>query len=731
MENNNLNDLVLKAKQGDKKAFEVLYETTKSGIYFMCRKYADNEQDAQDLTSDTYVSALEKLSSLENPEYFVTWLNRIAINKCKNFLKHKKPSVFTEREEEKLNVTEEIADEFLPAEYAENNDRRRQLMDIIENDLSDVQRMTVVLFYYNSESIQSIAEIMECSQGTVKSRLNSAKKTIKAKIEEKHGGIKNFALVGLPLAFGSAAHETIVPASVSQSVTAALYGTAAGAASVAGAAAKTGLSLGAKIGIGVAAAVVVVGGAIAAITAMNGTGNNITVPAESYTESSRTTSSDTSESNTDTSEKTDEESKTTETSKSSGYDFEYMDIQAPKVPSGNIETVAATTYTGSDGKSVPVNAYRTVPDFDLNYEKAKAVIEASDLYKNGYEFNKEDYIEDQELMVYEVDEENVVFKKFYITQRFKALDKSIGDELSGIEFTVGRDVSSSSAPNKISLTIDGAPTTEKQKLAYDVLVSVIGEEQAKYLVYDDADDWDVKKKKYIKEIYSENQKVCHTFTRTLKDDQIEFELEISLSTKQNFEYYSGDYTSIYESVPVKFEDVLSEKAGNRDIYSTDFFLDDYMKAIDPEHTRTAVNEIRILKSAKADGTIKINLFCDVTPTFNMEIISITNGNETKIQGIKISGNSEVLNHYESDDEATANASYTQLLDAMRNAVSLLVDGVDCTNLKYDASNEKNEFALEGNVEINGTELPYELEVEYGVSLADLYSSAFDLVIGDV
>ena len=73
------------AEQGDRAAFGELYEETGRSVYFNCLKLLGNAQQAEDITQDTFMKALEKLDSLKEPENFSAWVNRIAINNCKLF----------------------------------------------------------------------------------------------------------------------------------------------------------------------------------------------------------------------------------------------------------------------------------------------------------------------------------------------------------------------------------------------------------------------------------------------------------------------------------------------------------------------------------------------------------------------------------------------------------------------------------------------------------------------
>jgi predicted DNA-binding protein YlxM (UPF0122 family) len=86
----------------------------------------------------------------------------------------------------------------LPEEYIVKDDKRRQVMDII-NRLSEVQRVTVLLFYYDELSVKEIAEIMECSESTVTSRLSYAKKRIRQEVEKlEKMGDKLYGVAPIP-----------------------------------------------------------------------------------------------------------------------------------------------------------------------------------------------------------------------------------------------------------------------------------------------------------------------------------------------------------------------------------------------------------------------------------------------------------------------------------------------------------------------------------------------------
>lgn len=174
MKKEEIKALVLQAKEGNREAFGRLYEEVGRSVYFNCLKLIGSAQEAQDAVQDTFMTALLKLGELREPENFSAWVNRIAINKCRAYFR--KPAA-EELTDEALEV---IPDEgLIPEEYAADVQKRRVIMQIIDRELTAEQRRSVILYYFDSLSVEEIAQIMECPGGTVTSRLSAARKKIK------------------------------------------------------------------------------------------------------------------------------------------------------------------------------------------------------------------------------------------------------------------------------------------------------------------------------------------------------------------------------------------------------------------------------------------------------------------------------------------------------------------------------------------------------------------------
>ncbi|MGN0632897.1 MAG: RNA polymerase sigma factor [Oscillospiraceae bacterium] len=194
----NLETLTLRAKEGDKAAFEKIYLETYRSVYFTCIGFLKNEADAKDITQETYLTALEKIDSLEDKSRISPWLNRIAVNKCRDLLKKKTPEYLDEETLE--NLPAEESENFLPEDYITDREKRQIVMDIMRRVLSDIQYQTVIMFYFNEMTAAEIAGIMNCPVGTVTYRLSAARAKIKEGVldYENENDQKLHGVVGIP-----------------------------------------------------------------------------------------------------------------------------------------------------------------------------------------------------------------------------------------------------------------------------------------------------------------------------------------------------------------------------------------------------------------------------------------------------------------------------------------------------------------------------------------------------
>ena len=194
----NISHLVEKIKKGDNKSFEKLYKLTEREVWFTCISFLKNETTAQGIMQETYITAFLKIQSLEKSSQIRSWLNRIAVNKCKNYLKGKGEIQL----DDEIFKNQAIVDEriSIPEEYISDKAKREIILSIMQEVLSDVQYQTVIMHYFNEMTVDEIAEVFECSRGTVLSRLNYSRAKMKTAIEdyENKSGDKLHGVVFVP-----------------------------------------------------------------------------------------------------------------------------------------------------------------------------------------------------------------------------------------------------------------------------------------------------------------------------------------------------------------------------------------------------------------------------------------------------------------------------------------------------------------------------------------------------
>lgn len=195
-------ELVQRAVEGDKEAFTNLYTLTYSEVYHIVKVFIHNEDTAQDIVQETYYKSLRKIKQLKEPDKFPVLIKKIAVNTAKAHLRKVDWVLFSEADGEGGKSIAELQDERLEhiPEIVVDQAETKKLIDQILGELDEKQRMVVGMFYYEQMSVNEIAEALNCSVNTVKSRLNYARKKIGKEIAEleKKGVILRTAAAKIP-----------------------------------------------------------------------------------------------------------------------------------------------------------------------------------------------------------------------------------------------------------------------------------------------------------------------------------------------------------------------------------------------------------------------------------------------------------------------------------------------------------------------------------------------------
>ncbi|MBW4890736.1 sigma-70 family RNA polymerase sigma factor [Mucilaginibacter sp. HMF5004] len=170
--------LVVRAKEGDQKAYADLMHRYKDSIYFMALKMVNNKEDAMDLTVETFAKAFEKLDKYQPEFAFSTWLFRVGTNNCIDFIRKKKLNtqsingmVDDDGDERPLQIK---SDTLNPEEVSMKKEQTQTLKVLIDS-LPPRYRNLIVLRYFDELAYEEIAEQLDLPLGTVKAQLFRAR----------------------------------------------------------------------------------------------------------------------------------------------------------------------------------------------------------------------------------------------------------------------------------------------------------------------------------------------------------------------------------------------------------------------------------------------------------------------------------------------------------------------------------------------------------------------------
>lgn len=190
--------LVTAAMNGDENAFRTLYELTYNDKYYIAKKYMKNDIEAEDVIQESYMKIWQYLPSLSEPKAFFKWTSKIVANTAITALNKNHPVLFSDMDTDDKIEEYEIEDSYEgnQPELSFSTQEEQQIIREIIDALSDEQRLCIIMFYIEDMSIKEIAEIIGCSENTVKSRLNYGKKNIKAKVQQLQK--KGYDFRGIP-----------------------------------------------------------------------------------------------------------------------------------------------------------------------------------------------------------------------------------------------------------------------------------------------------------------------------------------------------------------------------------------------------------------------------------------------------------------------------------------------------------------------------------------------------
>ncbi len=180
--------VVRQVQAGDVAAFDQIVHKYRARVFGVVYNLTSNREDAADLTQDAFISAFQSINRFQGQSAFFTWLYRIAVNSALSHLRKNKLRTFFSFE--KINEDEKVSAEVIAALTDTTGADRDTFVHELQEKLNEAMqklsinhRTVITLFEIDGLSHQEIAEIMNCSVGTVRSRVHYAKQLLQSELQ--------------------------------------------------------------------------------------------------------------------------------------------------------------------------------------------------------------------------------------------------------------------------------------------------------------------------------------------------------------------------------------------------------------------------------------------------------------------------------------------------------------------------------------------------------------------
>ena len=163
---------------GDREAFETMVREHRRRVFGLCYRYTGNAADAEDLVQEVFLRAYRALDGFRGDSSLSTWIYRIAVNVCLNWVSSKKRVSGDELPHDVVDGSPS------PAEQLSREQTSSAVRDAVRQ-LPEKQRMTLVLRVYEELTHKEIAEVMGCPVGTAKANFFFALKNLRKQLESE------------------------------------------------------------------------------------------------------------------------------------------------------------------------------------------------------------------------------------------------------------------------------------------------------------------------------------------------------------------------------------------------------------------------------------------------------------------------------------------------------------------------------------------------------------------
>jgi RNA polymerase sigma-70 factor, ECF subfamily len=212
-------ELVTASMGGDTESFNQLVRRWERPIYALAYRTLGREEDARDVCQETFLRAFRSLNGFRGQAKFSSWLYRIALNLCRDWMRRERRAPVVQAPEG-VDVVE-LASELGPVESIEDLVSRRDLGAMVQkamSKLSEEQRTTIILKEYQGLTFQEIADLQGCPLSTVKTRLYQGLSVLRRELDRQGVPVPtysgpspssaNLPAAGRPAPSGALASET-------------------------------------------------------------------------------------------------------------------------------------------------------------------------------------------------------------------------------------------------------------------------------------------------------------------------------------------------------------------------------------------------------------------------------------------------------------------------------------------------------------------------------------------
>lgn len=183
--------LVQKALHGDNHAFEQLVQTYQNKVYALSFRYMGNEEDAYDMAQESFIKAYRSLRSFKGDSSFGTWIYRITTNVCLDEIRRRKRRIVPLSLDEPVATLEgqemekEIADSSWAADHIYEQKEFSEYVQRLLDEMKPEHKTAIILRDIMEFSYEEIAAVLNCSIGTVKSRISRARSILQKKLGDR------------------------------------------------------------------------------------------------------------------------------------------------------------------------------------------------------------------------------------------------------------------------------------------------------------------------------------------------------------------------------------------------------------------------------------------------------------------------------------------------------------------------------------------------------------------